>query len=157
MWKERSIWSKCGLKPWNEPNGAGWYRSSLLSPSEALIVADAAGAYLLTDRSTLLRQTALKTIHNTTVFFEPTKTDDVLINSCYALISTDVSAEHTPTAQQFLQYLFSERGQDVIADFGKKGLGGFPLFAPVRDGFASSFLRGGTPRDGKWIGYGSLL
>ena len=114
------------------------------------MTADATGAYLLIDRSTLLRQTALQTIRNTTVFFEPTAPDDLLMNSCYALTSTNSTTERTATVSHFLDYLFSELGQKVIEDFGRDELGGYPLFAPVKDGFATSLLRGGLPRDGHW-------
>jgi tungstate transport system substrate-binding protein len=150
MWKERSIWAKCSLKPWDDPAAASWYQTSLYSPYEALTTADAAGAYLLIDRSTLLRQTASRTIHNTTIFFEPTGADDILMNSCYALFLSQTSAERATAVARFIDYLFSDRGQRVIASFGKEELGGFPLFAPVRDGFAASFLRGGTPQEGQW-------
>ncbi|KAK5414501.1 hypothetical protein LTR06_004314 [Exophiala xenobiotica] len=150
MWKECSIWHTCKLNPWEDKGAAAWYRTGVLSPSEALTTADAAGAYLLTDRSTLLRQTSLQTIHNTTVFFEPTSTDHVLMNSCYALIPTHMSNEHAVEVSNFVAYLFSERGQDVIGTFGSEELGGFSLFAPVRDGFATSFLQGGLPREGRW-------
>ncbi|KAK5030618.1 hypothetical protein LTS07_005402 [Exophiala sideris] len=125
MWKERSIWARCDLSPWEDKTAAEWYKTSLKSPSEALTSADAAGAYLLTDRSTLLRQTALRTIHNTTVFFEPTRPDDILMNSCYALVPSSLPEERAAEVSRFLAYLFSERGQDIIATFGVEELGGF--------------------------------
>ena len=150
MWKERSIWSACGVEPWKDEDASStWYQTSHCNPSEALTAADAAGAYLLTDRSTLLRQTALQTIHNTTVFFEPTSPNDVLMNSCHALTPSSMSAERSIAVSNFLSYLWG-RGQDVIASFGKEELGGFALFAPVRDGFATVYLTGGLPRDGHW-------
>jgi tungstate transport system substrate-binding protein len=150
MWKERAIWTRSGIEPWKDTSAAIWYQTNIFSPSEALKAADAAGAYLLTDRSTLLRQTALQTIHSTTVFIEPKSAEDVLMNSCYALIPAHVSGERFAAALHFLDYLFSQEGQRVIAAFGKEELGGFPLFASVGDGFAKSFLRGGLPCNGKW-------
>ena len=155
MWKERTLWSRCGLKPWNDSNSAGWYKTSVLSPSEAVICADTAGAYLLTDRSTLLRQTALTTLQNTTVFFEPTAADDILMNSCYALFSPHASERQASFVSQFISYLLSSRGQGVITSFGEKDAG-LPSFAPVLDGFARSFLRGGAPRRGRWTNYPEL-
>lgn len=152
MWKEQNFWAKCSLSPWEDKDAlASWYRSTLFSPSEALAAADAAGAYLLIDRSTLLRQTMLYMIHHTTVFFEPTTSDDILMNSCYVVYSPKyTSTEKAATVMQCINYLFSSRGQHVIASFGKKDVGGFPLFMPNRDGFATSFLCGGRPRDGRW-------
>ena len=151
MFKERSLWMSLEAKPWDDPTSqSNWYHTNVLSPAEALIAADAAGAYLLTDRSTLLRQTALGTIHNTTVFIEPTQADDVLMNSCYALVPSQPSAKYAAEAKLFLDYLFSDKGQQLIAKFGSEELGGFPLFASVQDAFAKTSLKSGAPRDGRW-------
>lgn len=150
MWKERSLWSTCNLRPWEGPVGGSpddqWYQTSLLSPSEALRRADAAGAYLLTDRSTLLRQVSTGTISNTTVFFEPASESDVLMNSCYALCSPAPSHE----TMDFLTYLFTERAQGLIKTYGADECG-LPLFAMAADGFARTALRGGRPVDKHWI------
>jgi len=150
MWKERGIWTGCGIEPWKEIATAQWYKTSLCSPSEALAIADAAGAYLLIDRSTLLSQTIQNTIQNTTVFFEPTNPSDVLMNSCYALTSTSQPTERSRATIPFLSYLFSSAGQAVVENFGKAETGGFPLFAPAYAGFAALLLKGGLPRDGRW-------
>ena len=123
-----------------------------MSPSDALVAADAAGAYLLTDRSTLLRQTALQTIRDITVFFEPASPHDVLMNSCNALIPAHAPRKRSAEAARFLGYLLSVRGQKVIAAFGREELGGFSLslFAPAGVEFANSLLRGVVPRKGQW-------
>ncbi|RBR25050.1 uncharacterized protein FIESC28_02174 [Fusarium coffeatum] len=110
MWKERAIWSLSGRTPWEDKSS--WYRTSVLSPSEALKVADTAGAYFLTDRSTVLRQTGLGNIVNSTIFFEPSHAEDVLMNSCYALFSPKVDNIYV---HDFFTYLVSPRGQTVIA------------------------------------------
>jgi tungstate transport system substrate-binding protein len=149
MWKERRLWSTCNLSPWNEsvdrrPDDQ-WYQTNLLSPSEALRRADAAGAYLLTDRSTLLRQVSSGTVSKTTVFFEPTSERDVLMNSCYAL--------HSPTSSQealgFLEYLYTDRAQGIIKSYGANECG-LPLFAAAEDGFARTPLEGGRPVESRW-------
>lgn len=150
MWKERGLWSTCNLSPWdgsvNETSDHQWYQTSLLSPSEALRKADAAGAYLLTDRSTLLRQVSTGAISNTTVFFEPTSESDVLMNSCYALCSPTPSQE----TLGFLEYLFTDRAQGIVGSYGADECG-LPLFAAATDGFARTALKGGRPRDRHWI------
>ncbi|KAJ9603002.1 hypothetical protein H2200_012297 [Cladophialophora chaetospira] len=151
MWKERGIWTDCGLEPWSETATGQWYRKSLYSPAEALAAADAADAYLLIDRATLLTQTIQKTVRNTTVFFEPTSPSDVLMNSCYALTLTSQPAERSRATSEFLEYLLSDAGQAVVENFGKAETGGFPHFAPAQNGFATSHLKGGLPRDGRWI------
>lgn len=153
MWKEQGLWSACNLRPWdgseNESSENQWYQTSLLSPSEALRKADAAGAYLLTDRSTLLRQVSTGTISNSTVFFEPSGESDVLMNSCYALSSTTPSLE----TLDFLKYLFTDRAQGIIGSYGADGCG-LPLFAAASDGFARTTLKGGRPIRRRWASKG---
>ena len=149
MWKERGLWSVAGLKPWEDEMATSWYLTSLHNPADALKEADRAGAYLLTDRSTLLRQTGLQSIKGTTVFFEPREENDVLMNSCYALHAKRLSTEKASTVERFLTYATSERGQDIIGNFGRSQVG-VPLFATLDEGYAKASLKGGRPRDGKW-------
>ena len=153
MWKERGLWSTCNLSPWQgSENGSSedqWYQTSLLSPSEALRKADVAGAYLLTDRSTLLRQVSTGTISNTTVFFEPNSESDVLMNSCYALCSPDPSRE----TLGFIEYLFTDRAQGIVGSYGADECG-LPLFAAAADGFARAILKGGKPLRRQWASEG---
>ncbi len=152
MWKERGFWGATAgdLKPWDDERARAWYQMSVCSPAEAIQKADAAGAYLLTDRSTLLRQTGLGTIENTTVFFEPGDAEDVLMNSCYALFAPDEIREPKSHLSAFLDYIVGERGQNVIESFGVEEVG-VPLFAGLKEGFSRRRLKGGRPRDGKWV------
>lgn len=152
MWKERSLWQKIGLTPWNSTDATqSWYKMNLLSPMEALIDADEAGAYIMIDRSTLLALTRSQHIHRTTVFFEPLSRDDVLMNNCYALLPISQSRQRKEACQSFLEYLLSERGQQNIASFGKREGDGYSSFARLSDGFARTFLRGGSPEGGNWV------
>lgn len=149
MWKERAVWSAGGLKPWADRDATSWYKTSLLNPADALKGADEAGAYLITDRSTLLRQTGLQTISGTTVFFEPEIEGDVLMNSCYALHGTNITEGEAKAINDFLTYARSPSGQKVISEFGKAQVGA-PLFATLDEGFARTSLKHGRPRDGRW-------
>jgi tungstate transport system substrate-binding protein len=149
MWMERSLWKLASLKPWTDP-AATWYKTSRLSPAEAVIVASVSGAYLVTDRSTLLRQTRLKTIRDITVFFEPTSPDSILMNSCYASIST-AAARDPSHGLSFFEYVCSPRGQRVVQEYGMLGDDGMSLFAGLDDGFARAPLRNGQPVDGLWL------
>ncbi|KAI5476562.1 hypothetical protein MNV49_007509 [Pseudohyphozyma bogoriensis] len=125
MVKERALWSASSLSPWTDPVALGsWYKTSLLPPASALIGADTAGAYLLSDRSTLLRQTANKTIQGSTVFYEPGSPDDFLMNGCAALIA----AEPIPMAVRFVEFLHSDEGQKLIRTYGNDEVGQ-PFFA----------------------------
>ncbi|CAN8101989.1 unnamed protein product [Discula destructiva] len=150
MWKERGLWQRLGRQPWEHATKGAcesrWYKTSTLMPAEALIRADNEGAYLLTDRSTLLRQVSLGRIAKTTVFFEPDVEDHVLMNSCYVLYSPSASLE----TRAFVEYLLGEGAQDLVEAYGKEEAG-LPLFAKAADGFARTTLIGGTPVDGKWL------
>lgn len=148
MWKERTLWTAAGgsQPDAEDASVARWYQTSLLSPAEALKGADAAGAYLLTDRSTLLRQVSLGSISKTTVFFEPEAEDDVLMNSCYALCSPAAA----PETIAFVDYLLGDQAQSLIESYGRDKTG-LPLFAKAADGFARTTLKGGRPIDGKWV------
>ena len=152
MAKEHSLWERVSLQPWdNAVDKNTWYSTNLKTPADALVVADAAGAYHLTDRSTLLRQTATRTIKNTTVFFEPTSKTDMLLNSCWAChASRTPSKEVERNVQLFLKWLLGEYGQEVVRAFGEAEAG-LPFFAKVSDGYCPQLLRGGRPSDGKWM------
>ncbi|KAF2439569.1 hypothetical protein P171DRAFT_436213 [Karstenula rhodostoma CBS 690.94] len=150
MWKERSLWAVAGIKPWEDEKATTWYRTSLLNPADTFQGADKAGAYLLTDRSTLLRQTGMQSIREATVFFEPEQENDVLMNSCYASYRTGVSTGKAKAVNDFLTYVRSERGQKAIGDFGSTSVG-IPLFATLYERLSKSKLKGGRPRDGRWL------
>lgn len=151
MWKERGLWKDVvgqQPQPWERLDDASvssWYKTSVLSPAEALKKADREGAYLLTDRSTLLRQVWLGNVANTTVFVEPDAGDHVLMNSCYALCSPLAS----PEIKAFVEYLLGDRAQSLIESYGKEEAG-LPLFAKAADGFARTRLTGGRIMEGKW-------
>lgn len=150
MFKDRSIWEEAGCRPWRDKAAASWYRTSILSPAEALKKADADGAYCLTDRSTLLRQTALGTISSLTVFFEPTHPSHPLMNSCHALYSPLAPKAKSWDAARFFQYIVSPEGQAVISRYGVAEAG-LPFFAGVGEGYATTKLVRGRPINGKWI------
>lgn len=149
MHKERSIWRQIQREPWLDASAVHWYKTSSHTPSDALIDADAAGAYLLVDRSTLLSQTIRRMIKDSTVYFEPTSPDHVLMNSCHAIYATRASGPVLAAIVRFLTYVQSPRGQRHIAEFGR-GTSGKSLFSPVVDGLAEPELRGGYAREGRW-------
>ncbi|KAJ4424090.1 hypothetical protein N0V82_001337 [Gnomoniopsis sp. IMI 355080] len=162
MWKERRLWEEVGQRPWEQQQQqlsecddaaaaasglVSWYRTSVLTPAEALKRADKEGAYLLTDRSTLLRQVWLGNISHTTVFVEPDACDHVLMNSCYALCSPAAS----PETRAFVEYMLGDRAQALIGAYGTDEAG-LPLFAKAADGFARTRTTGGRIVSGKWVG-----
>jgi tungstate transport system substrate-binding protein len=151
MWKERSLWEAAQLAPWHLSQDEKWYKQSQRSPAEAVVAASQVGAYLITDRSTLLTQTHQGTVQNITVFIEPETADSILMNSCYALVSTaDDGHGHHEERDRFVRYVASSRGQSLIRSFGRIDSAEPSLFAGVEEGFARSTLRGGRPVDRTW-------
>lgn len=148
--KERALWSSLDMRPWDTDKDEGWYTMVDLTPADAIRAADKAGAYLITDRSTLLKQVALQTVSTTTVFFEPTSGDDILMNSCYALYPSSMSDTQVEAVKHFAEYLLSKRGQGIIAACGMSDVGA-PLFAPVMESYAKTRIRLGKPANGRWV------
>ena len=148
MIKEHSIWKKAGLRPWEWEVEKGmderdwWYLQKEISPAEAVWEGHGRQAYVLTDRSTLLRQMGgrfggfekwMK------VYFEPEDERSLLMNSCHALFDSRASEEVKAETDRFVEYLLSERGQMLISEYGREGAG-LPLFAAVREGYAKESL-----------------
>ncbi|KAH6651957.1 hypothetical protein BKA67DRAFT_572510 [Truncatella angustata] len=150
MYKEAKLWNQNGLTPWSDASDADWFKQSAVPPAEAVRKADAVGAYLVTDRSTLLRQTGLQAISQTTVFFEPSNGDDELMNSCYGLCSPNTAGDQTSRPNDFIDYLLSETGQSIVNSYGLRDCE-LPLFASIKEGFARTRLTGGYPRAGRWV------
>lgn len=148
MVKERSIWKSVNLNPWLKENQ--WYIQTLYSPSQALEAAASKGAYSLTDRSTLLRQSSKGTVKNLTVFFEPNGSDSILMNSCYALFNPQTPPQRRKEIDAFLVYMLSQRGQQLIGEYGHREAG-LPLFADVASGYAKASITGGQPINRKWL------
>jgi tungstate transport system substrate-binding protein len=152
MYKERDRWQAAGQQPWTNSTDDDWYKQSLHSPAGAVVEASKAGAYLITDRSTLLHQTQLGTVSAMTVFYEPQSETDVLMNSCYALVGT-ISTEQDASPEErdrFIHYMLSDRGQNLIRRFGRAVEGDAESFAVVSDGFARNKMKGGHSVDRQW-------
>jgi tungstate transport system substrate-binding protein len=150
MWKEAKLWAETELTPWENEGDSDWFKKLCVPPADALKTANSVGAYLITDRSTLLRQTWLGTISQTTVFHEPLSEDDVLMNSCYAVCTPTAARDEASKVNHFVDYALSERGQDIVRSYGTQDCG-LPLFAPVSEGLAHTLLRGGLPKGGLWV------
>ncbi|KAJ6019975.1 hypothetical protein N7499_003322 [Penicillium canescens] len=151
MCKEHDIWRRCHRTPWNDaPGSSSWYIKAKHNPADAISFASAAGAYTLNDRSTLLDQASRGRVRGSTVFFEPTDPFHPLMNSCYVLYTPQSSACGNEHVSMFINYLKSERGQDLIAGYGVDKAE-VPFFAPVKDKIAKSSLVHRTLRDGRWM------
>jgi len=109
--KEKFLWKLAGLKP-----GGEWYFESGTGMEATLRVANEKRGYCLTDRATFLSH---REELDLVILFEGDKN---LLNQ-YSVIA--VSAERFPEvnyqlAQKFVSFLTSEKGQELIRNFGKE-------------------------------------
>lgn len=118
--KELKIWKEAGITPQGE-----WYIESGQGMGETVRIADEKGAYTLSDRGTYL---SLKDTVRLEVLVEG---DQVLFNP-YGVIA--VNPEKFPHvnfqgAMQFIEFITSVEGQNIIKNFGVDKYGK-PLFYP---------------------------
>jgi tungstate transport system substrate-binding protein len=118
--KEQALWRLSKAEP-----GGGWYVRAGGGMAQTLRLADEKRAYTLTDRGTFLAQ---RKGLDLAVLVE----GDPLLVNVYSVIL--VSPEKHPhvkqdAARQFADFLTSDEGRRIIADFGKDRLGQ-PLFRP---------------------------
>ncbi|GME48550.1 hypothetical protein GTA08_BOTSDO02851 [Neofusicoccum parvum] len=145
--RERALWAEAGRAPWEGAADADWYAQSERGPAEALRAAGAAGAYVLTDRSTLLRQVWTGGVGGGVgVFCEPEGAEDGLMNSCYALYAPGAGEE----VRAFVEWVRGEGGQGVVRRYGVEEVGE-ALFAAVEEGWARRGLKGGRAVGGRWV------
>jgi tungstate transport system substrate-binding protein len=119
--KELALWKSAGL----EPAGKDWYLETGQGQGATLSIASEKGGYALTDRGTFL---AYKSNVDLEILVEG---DPVLLN-IYHVIT--VNPEKFPNvnlegAKAFANFITSDEGQKVIADFGLDKFGQ-PLFFP---------------------------
>lgn len=106
--KERSIWNEIELQPWDE--NSHWYFKHHVFPKDALLYADEHSLYTITDNGTWLSNK--KKLRNLKIYVQG---GAMLLNPCFALTGDNPNTE----ALAFLDYLTSERGQKLIANYGK--------------------------------------
>ncbi len=115
--KEQSIWNGLNLKPWE--GDVAWYFKYSAFPKDALLQSDKDSLYTITDWGTWLSNQ--DEIQHSEIFV---RGGPILSNPCFALLGKNPTVE----ALAFLDYLKSERGQQIIANFGAKSHGGLALF-----------------------------
>jgi len=117
--RELTLWTMCGLKPQGKP----WYLETGSGMSETLTVANEKRAYTISDIGTFLKfKDRLKEL---TVLVDK---GEVLVNIYSAYIV--LSSNNKDLAREFVEYITSERGQNIIGNFGVKEYGQ-PLFYPA--------------------------
>lgn len=116
--KERRLWRAAGLTP-----EGSWYVSAGQGMGAVLKIADEKQAYTLSDRGTFLameEKVALKIVFSG---------DPALFNPYHIMAVNPVKHPHVNyrLAKQYIDFVVSEQGQRIIAEFKK---GGQQLFYP---------------------------
>jgi tungstate transport system substrate-binding protein len=117
--KELALWKNAGL----DPTGEDWYLETGQGQGATLSIASEKGGYALTDRGTFLA-------YKTNVDLEILVKGDPFLLNVYHVIT--VNPEKFPNvnlegAKAFANFITSDEGQKVIADFGVDKFGQ-PLF-----------------------------
>jgi tungstate transport system substrate-binding protein len=111
--KELDIWKKAGIQP-----SGDWYIVTKDFMMATLKKADREKGYFMLDSSTWV--TAKNDIQNLKILF---KGDPVLINTYHALCQPDGATAGQPYAAEFIKFLSSEEGQNIIRNYGKDAYG----------------------------------
>lgn len=119
--KELSLWKNAGT----DPAGQAWYIETGQGMGATLTIASETGAYTLTDRATYLANRDNLSLE---ILVEG---DASLLNVYHVIV---VNSELWPYANNagaiaFADFITSEKGQEIIADFGVEEFGQ-PLFIP---------------------------
>ena len=111
--KEMSVWEKAGIKP-----GGNWYTVTQDFMSATLKRADAEQGYFMTDSSTWAAEK--KSVPNLKILF---RGDKMLVNTYHALSQPAGATPGAESAGKFIDFVASDRGQQIIRDYGKDKYG----------------------------------
>lgn len=123
--RELELWSDADISPTGASSRGEWYQTGGGFMLEGLRKAHAMGAYYLTDSSTWAQYAS--ELPDLRVLL---KNDPELINQYHALIRTG-DEPALRLARQFIAYLSSPEGQQLITEFGRSQYGQ-PLYLPAR-------------------------
>jgi tungstate transport system substrate-binding protein len=127
--KEKNLWKAAGIN-WTEiRTQTSWYKETGQGMTQTLLVADELGGYTVTDEATYLSNTNQGNIHMRVIILAHKD----LLNVYSVIIDNPLNANLTTThfdaSLLFVQYMVSNEGQQLLADFGNSTFGK-PLFAP---------------------------
>ena len=111
--KELAVWEQTGVKP-----SGDWYIVTKDFMMASLMKANEIQAYFMTDSSTWVQ--GKKDLGGLKILF---RGDPFLINTYHALCQPDGATEAAGLAAQFIDFLVSEEGQKIVADYGKTEYG----------------------------------
>jgi tungstate transport system substrate-binding protein len=111
--KEMSIWKAAGI----EPSGS-WYVVTKDFMTATLKRANDEGGYFMTDSSTWVAEK--KNLPKLSILFQG---DKMLVNTYHALAQPAGATPGAKTAAEFIDFVASKEGQDIIRSFGKAEYG----------------------------------
>ncbi|MCX5718214.1 MAG: substrate-binding domain-containing protein [Nitrospirae bacterium] len=111
--KEMEVWAKVGITPTGE-----WYIVTKDFMTATLKRADAEKGYFMTDSSTWVAEQ--KNLPNLKILF---RGDKFLINTYHTLVQPKGATPGASTAEKFVEFVTSERGQTILRDFAKDQYG----------------------------------
>jgi tungstate transport system substrate-binding protein len=107
--KEMDVWKKNGITP-----SGDWYIVTKDFMTATLKRADTEKGYFMTDSSTWVAEK--KNVHNLTILF---RGDKFLVNTYHTLAQPAGATPGAATAAKFIDFVASEKGQQIIREFGK--------------------------------------
>ncbi len=122
--KELQLWRLAGLVP----KGKDWYLEVGKGMGETLVTAYEKDAYTLSDIGTYLKYKKDGRIPGLTIIYS---NDTMLINIYSAYLVKSCQGQERELAKQFIDFLVSSEGQELIANYGVDKYGQ-PLFYPAQ-------------------------
>jgi tungstate transport system substrate-binding protein len=107
--KEMDVWKKAGITP-----SGDWYIVTKDFMTATLKRADTEKGYFMTDSSTWAAEK--NNVHKLTILF---RGDKFLVNTYHTLAQPAGATPGAATAAKFIDFVASEKGQQIIREFGK--------------------------------------
>ena len=111
--KELAIWQMAGIEPQGD-----WYIPSHDFMTASLLKAAAVDGYFMSDSSTWVAEK--NNVPGLAVLF---RGDRFLVNTYHALLPAPDTTPNYATAKQFVEFVGSAAGQQIIRDYGKEAYG----------------------------------
>lgn len=106
--KEMAIWKQAAVQP-----SGDWYMTTKSFMMATLKMADAKSGYFMTDSSTWVA--AQKELSNLKILF---KGGPFLINTYHTLCQPKGATDGQPLAAEFIDFVISDKGQQIIKSYG---------------------------------------
>jgi tungstate transport system substrate-binding protein len=127
--KEKNLWAAAGINWTQIRTETSWYKETGQGMTATLLVANQLGGYALSDTASYLTNTNNGNIQMKVVV----QANQALLNVYSVIADNPLNANLTKTnfaaSMLFIQYLLSDEGQNLLANYGTSTFGA-PLFTP---------------------------